>query len=113
LCKAPVLSMLEFRKSFSELLIKRAQELRSASEISPRNTRKRRLTDHTKLSMPQFRTWQNQKFVTVNTQWTQRKCVNCISRTRNYCACNPGRALCDPCFVEHVLEVDCGRHGDD
>jgi hypothetical protein len=106
------LPMLTFRKLLAQALIYN-NRLEQATDPSPRRNIRRRSVEHRLETQDQYKRWKGDRWVKAQTQFGQRKCVGCIRKIRTYCACNPGMALCNECYVNHVIELENGHHGDD
>lgn len=110
--KSGALPMLTFRKLLAEALIFNNALLINDS-LTPRRSSRRRTIEHRLDTMDQFKRWKNEKWMAAKTQFGQRKCVGCPRKIRTYCACSPGMALCQECYVDHIVEIENGRHGQD
>jgi hypothetical protein len=60
---------------------------------------------HCHVSIPRKKTFHGIDLVRCKTEYIQLQCSGCRKRTRKYCACTPGRVLCDICFQKHILEA--------
>ena len=76
---------------------------------SPRRVWTRTSTDHVHRKQKKNEgTWNytTRRFTRRKTEYIHHPCSECGKTTRNYCQCDPGRALCAMCFGVHSRERD-------
>jgi hypothetical protein len=98
-------STLEFRKAFSEALIRNSyleEEEREKRRQSPRNVRPK---EHGVFSLPAWKKFSGAQVVDAKSSAPQCRCIGCKKKTRTSCICSLGVYRCVDCIVIHAVEV--------
>ena len=107
--KETAMPTLEFRKNLAKLMMTNKLDDEGVSPNSPIRRRRRSSTVHLHKKRPKNAgNWNPSRrdFSTINQPYSRHKCSNCNQLTREYCQCDPSKALCRVCFGLHVQEHD-------